>query len=70
MTHQPDYIETYKILTVQSNLYDTKSEEIIWSATTETSVGGEFGSKAQRWIDSLVDGLLRGLTESHLLYPR
>jgi hypothetical protein len=70
MIHQPDYIETYKILTVQSNLYDTKSEELIWSATTETLVDGEFGSKAQLWIDSLVDGLMKGLTESNLLYPR
>lgn len=60
----PAYVETYEIVTVQSNLHATKSEEIIWSATSETVIDN---GELEGLINSLVTALIDGLIEAGLL---
>ncbi len=65
IVREPGYVRTYKTVTVQSNIYDTRSEELIWSAVSETVVDGNIESS----INSLVDTLTDKLDEMDLLRP-
>jgi len=63
--HQPAYVEEYKVLTVETNVYDTSSDELIWSGVSETIVEG----KVENLIISLVDVLTAGLVKAGLIAP-
>ncbi|MCA1766233.1 MAG: hypothetical protein LC633_08340 [Desulfobulbaceae bacterium] len=65
IVREPGYVHTYKTVTVQSNIYDTQSEELIWSAVSETVVDGNIESA----INSLVDTLIGKLDKMDLLRP-
>lgn len=63
LIHEPAYISRYKVVTVLSNIYDTKNNELIWSATSETVVDRDM----EKLIDSLVNTLIQGMTAKGLL---
>ena len=56
--HEPGYVSTYKVVTVQSNIYATDSEALIWSAVSETVVDGDIEYAITSLVDTLVDSIV------------
>jgi hypothetical protein len=63
IVREPGYVRQYKIVTVQSNIYDTQAEELIWSAVSETVVNGD----VEGAINSLVDTLINEIAKIELI---
>jgi hypothetical protein len=63
IVHEPPYVTTYKVVTAQSNIYDTATDELVWSAITETVID----RKVEDLIDSLVNTLIKGMAEKGLI---
>jgi hypothetical protein len=61
--HSPGYYTEHEIVELESNLYDLKTEKLIWSAASETVDPG----KAQDVIDSLAGKVMDSLRKSKLL---
>lgn len=65
IVREPDYVSSYRIVTVESNVYDAGTGELIWSAVTDTVVDG----RTRRVIDSLAGTLVDKLDGTGLLQP-
>lgn len=63
IVHEPAYISSYQVVTVQSNIYDTATNALIWSATSETVMDRD----VEALINSLVNTLIDGLTAKGLI---
>jgi len=60
--YEPPKVAQYQIATVESNLYDTTTKELIWSAQLETTVEGSL----QKMIDDYIDVVIRDMKEKAL----
>lgn len=61
VTHSPGYSVEYDISTVETNIYDAKSEDIVWAAVTETAETG-----VVRALKSYVEVIKKQLSSSNL----
>jgi hypothetical protein len=53
--YQPATVTQYQIVTIEANLYEASSAELIWSAQLDTTVGGN--------LQSLIDGFIAKVTK-------
>ena len=63
IVHEPAYVSTYEVVTVQSNMYDTATNALVWSVTSETEITG----KTEDLINSLVTTLIKGMAAKGLI---
>jgi hypothetical protein len=62
--NEPGYYSTHEYVKLESNLYDVDSQNLIWSAATETVDPGDTASAAKELCRALVRDLkARGLVE-------
>jgi len=61
--YQPGTVAQYQILTIEANLYDASTAELIWSAQLETVVQGNL----QSLIDGFVEKVTKDLNEKGLI---
>jgi len=57
ITYQPPSTDTFVVLTVESVLYDLKTEKLIWSAQLETLVEGNIESMIQDFVKTVTKDL-------------
>ncbi len=57
MTYEPATITQFVVVTLESNLYDTASGELIWSAQLETLVEGTIDSLVKDYIKTVTTDL-------------
>ena len=55
MTYEPATVSPFQVVTLESNLYDTASNELIWSAQLETIIEGN--------IDTLINDFIQTVTK-------
>jgi len=65
VVHEPGYVYTETIVSLETNLYETKADKLIWAITTESvnpnKIDKEINSLAELIIEQLVkDGLIGG----------
>jgi hypothetical protein len=53
--YQPATVSQYEVVTIEANLYDTATSELIWSAQLETLVEGS--------LQALIDGFVETVTK-------
>ena len=63
LMHEYSYTAEYQMLTAESTIYDTKTNELIWSADSETVVEGDIKDV----IDSLVSALVNELRKKQVI---
>lgn len=63
LMHEPGYVTQYEVMTVESNVYDARTDELIWSGITDTVVQGNI----ENMINSLVNTLVRELAAKNLI---
>ena len=63
IVHEPAYVTTYKVVTVQSNMYDTATNALVWSVTSKTEMEG----KVEDLIHSLTATLIKGMAAKGLI---
>ena len=61
--YEPPTVSNYQIATVESNLYDTSTGELIWSAQLETTVEGSL----LKMIDDFIDVVIQDMKKKALL---
>lgn len=58
MIYEPATLSRYKIITLESNLYDAATGELIWSAQVETVVDGKIQSLIHDFIEVVTKDLV------------
>ncbi len=61
--HQPGYYTTHDVVKLETNLYEVKSEELVWSAQSRSFAP----ESAKEVIDSLVKLVIKDLKEKGLI---
>jgi len=61
--NQPGYYTTHDVVKLETNLYEVKSEELVWSAQSRSFAPGS----AKEVIDELVKLVIKDLTEKGLI---
>ncbi len=61
----PGYTLVEKFIVLETNLYNAATEEIVWSVSTETSLG----EPSNKLIKSLIELLMANLKEQNMLSP-
>ena len=64
--HQPGYYTTHDVVLLETNLYEVKSEELVWSAQSRSFAP----ESAQEVIDDLVRLVIKDLKEKALIKPK
>ena len=59
MTYDPGYYTEDKIYYLESNLYDTNTEELIWSAQSKTVNPGDVASFAKGYTKAMIKELIK-----------
>jgi hypothetical protein len=54
---RPGYTVTEETVVVETNLYETASERLVWSALTETFVGADVGTLIRGFVETLTADL-------------
>ena len=62
-TYEPPTVTQYEVATIEANLYDAKSGELIWSAQLDTVVEGN----AQKLIADFIQAVSKDLLQNGLL---
>jgi len=57
IVHEPAYVSSYQVVTVQSNIYDTATNDLIWSATSETVMDRDVNALIDSLVNTLIDGM-------------
>jgi hypothetical protein len=57
VVYSPPTTTTFVILTIESVLYDLKTEEMIWSAQLETAAEGDLTKRVQGYVDVVTKDL-------------
>ncbi len=57
VVYQPATITQFEVVTVEANLYDANSKEMIWSAQLETTVDGDIQSLLQDFVKTVIKDL-------------
>lgn len=55
--HTPPQVQQFDVVTLETNLWQAKSGELVWSGTTQTFAPGEFQREAAAFSDLLVNAL-------------
>jgi hypothetical protein len=63
--HQPGYYTTHEIVKLETSLYEVKSEQLVWSAQSQTFAP----ETAVEVIEDLVKVVIRDLKEKGLIKP-
>ena len=61
--HEPGYYTQHKNVNLETNLYETRTEKLIWSVTSETLDPGSVNSI----IESLSNEVIKNLRKNNLL---
>ena len=61
--HQPGYYTTHEVVKLETNLYEVKSEELVWSAQSRSFAPGS----AKEVIDDLIKLVIKDLKEKGLI---
>ena len=64
--HQPGYYTTHDVVILETNLYEVKSEELVWSAQSRSFAP----ESAKEVIDDLVKLVIKDLQEKGLIKPK
>lgn len=59
LVHEPGYVREYEVMTVESNIYDARNGELIWSGVTDTIVQGQIADTINSLVNTLVQELAR-----------
>jgi len=65
-THGPGYTRTHTIVRLATNLYDVKTEKLIWSGKSETTDPGS----TRQAIDDVINVLIKDMQKNGLLSPK
>ena len=65
-THSPGYSSTHKIVRLATNLYDVKTEKLIWSGRSETMKPDSI----TQTIDDVIKVIIKDLQKNKLLLPK
>lgn len=65
-THGPGYTRTHTVVRLATNLYDVKTEKLIWSGKSETSDPGS----TRQAIDEVINVLIKDMQKNGLLSPK
>jgi hypothetical protein len=65
-THGPGYASTHKIVRLATNLYDVKTEKLIWSGRSETLKPDSI----TQIIDNVIKVVIKDLQKNQLLPPK
>jgi len=65
-THSPGYSSTHKIVRLATNLYDVKTEKLIWSGRSETMKPDSI----TQTIDDVIKVIIKDLQKNKLLPPK
>jgi len=65
-THGPGYTRTHTVVRLATNLYDVKTEKLIWSGTSETTDPGS----ARQGIDDVINVLIKDMQKNGLISPK
>ena len=57
------YYSEYEVVNLETNIYDTKTGKLIWSALSDTVVGGS----SQLEVNSVVEVIMKNLTANKLI---
>lgn len=57
------YYSEYEVVNLETNIYDTQSGKLIWSALSDTVIGGS----TELEINSVVEALMKNLAENQLI---
>ena len=61
--HEPGYYVTHKYVRLENNLYETKTEKLIWSSASETINP----ASVTETIESLCKVVMKSLRDHHLV---
>lgn len=65
-THGPGYTRTHTVVRLATNLYDVKTEKLIWSGTSETTDPGS----TRQGIDDVINVLIKDMQKNGLISPK
>ena len=57
------YVSEYEVVNLETNLYDTQTGNLIWSALSDTVIGGS----SELEVRSVVDKIMQNLSENQLI---
>ncbi|HSO07687.1 MAG TPA: hypothetical protein VLW45_10620, partial [Pelomicrobium sp.] len=55
--YNPPQVQQYEVVTLETNLWQAKKGELLWSGTTETFAPGDFQKEAAAFSELLVNAL-------------
>jgi len=61
--YSPGYNVEYDVVDLQTNIYDTQNEKLIWSGLSSTVVEGSIGSA----IESVIKVIVKNLSDNKLI---
>jgi len=64
--NQPGYYTTHEIVTLETNLYDVASENLVWSARSETFAP----ESADEVVNDLIDLVIKDLSDKKLIQKK
>ena len=62
--HEPPYIIQYEVVSIENNLYDVRTEKLVWGAVSDTIVEG----KMKDLISSFTEVVIKDLIQTHLFH--
>ena len=57
--YEPARVSNYTIAVVETNLWDARTKELVWSGTTETFQPGELRKEVEGYSDLMIEALLK-----------
>lgn len=64
----PAYTEKYDVFTLETNLYDAKTDKLVWASTTELWVTGQ--ENIERLIDDFIQSVVKNLAKEEIIKVR
>lgn len=57
--HEPAYTIKYQVITMESNLYDTATDKLVWGVISDTVVEENLESQLKSYIQVVMDNLVK-----------
>jgi hypothetical protein len=57
--YSPGYMKRNEVVIVETNLYDARSEQLVWSALSKTFVEGDSDKLIRSFVEVMIDDLLK-----------
>ena len=59
----PGYYTEYEVVNLETNIYDTQTEKLIWSGLSDTVLGGSVAVE----IESVIKAIIKSLSDNQLI---